>query len=244
MVWLKATPLGLASYPSPAGVRPPASELLGKLRRLIEEGRFAAGSRLPPERALAAELHVGRPALREAIKALSVLGMVESRRGSGTLVKSVEPATVASPLAASLATSDFGMLELLEVRKILEPRAAWLAATRAAARHLVEIENARQRLELHDRDWKLVARLDCELHSAIFRGAQNPVLVLINQFLTTHIIGKRAGRVRFAPDVERMRRDHQAIVSAILKRQADAAEKAMVEHLNSVGLDLITEESR
>jgi len=244
---VSSTPRGSDPHAGVALASPqslPASEVLGKIRKLIEEGRFPPGSKLPSERALAVELGVGRPSLREAIKSLSVLGMLESRRGSGTFLKSVGPAAGVLPFLANAGAADFGVIDLLEVRKILEPRAAWLAATRAGERDLVEIEAARQRLEMHDRDWKLVARLDYELHSAIFRGAQNPVLDLINQFLVSHILAKRGAKVSFSPDVERLRRDHRAIVEAILKRQADAAEKAMIDHLNSVGLDFITEASR
>ncbi len=223
---------------------PPSFEVLAKIRMLIEGGRFPPGSKLPPERVLAAELGVGRPSLREAIKALNVLGMLESRRGSGTFVKSAAPLTEGLPVLANAAGADFGVLELLEVRKILEPRAAWLAATRAGEKDLLEIETARQRLEMHDRDWKLVARLDYELHSAIFRGARNPVLDHINQFLVAHILAKRADKVSFFPDLERLRCDHKAIVEAIVKRHADAAEKAMIDHLDSAGLAFISEATR
>jgi GntR family transcriptional regulator, transcriptional repressor for pyruvate dehydrogenase complex len=221
-----------------------ASEVISRIQRLIEQGHFPPGSNLPPERTLATELGVGRPAIREAIKSLSVMGMVESRRGSGTLVKSAEPAPTTVLGAPELFLAGCGMLELLEARKILEPRAAWLAATRASEAQMLEMQNARVRLELHDRDWKLVARLDYELHLAIFRGAQNPVLEHLYRFVMLPILGNRVGVVRFAPDVERMRRDHRAIIEAVLKRQAPEAEKAMNDHLQSTAMDYILESSR
>jgi len=220
------------------------SEVLGKIQKLIEDGHFPPGSKLPPERALAAQLGVGRPSLREAIKALAVLEVLESRRGSGTFVKSRQPSTVPWPGISDEAPTELGVLDLLEVRKIIEPRAAWLAATRASERHLVEIEASRQKLEMHDEDWRLVAKLDYELHSAIIRGAQNPVLDMIDRFLRMHIFRKQTGMGRFVPDLDRIRKDHKAIVESILKRQADAAEKAMIDHLNAVGLDFISEVSR
>jgi GntR family transcriptional repressor for pyruvate dehydrogenase complex len=220
------------------------SGVLDKIRRLIQEGHFPPGSKLPPERALAVQLGVGRPSLREAIKALSVLDVLESRRGAGTFVKSREPLASWWPVVAEAETEDFGVLQIVEVRKMLEPRAAWLAATRASEHHLLEIEAARRELEKHDQDWRLVAKLDHELHSAIIRGAQNPVLDLINRFLILHVFGSRSLAAGFAPDVERMRRDHQAIVESILKRQAEAAEEAMIDHLNSLSLDFISEGSR
>lgn len=220
------------------------SDVLHGIRKMIKEGRFVPGSALPPERTLAAQFGVGRPAVREAIKALAGLGILESRRGSGTFVKALEPEAAHVPGLTLSGNAEFGTLEILEVRKILEPRAAWLAATRASARQLMEIENARQMLEAHDRDWKLVAKLDLDLHAAIFRGGQNPVLVLLHEFLMRQVLLDRGDKVRFSPDIERMRREHRAIVDSILKREAAAAEKAMIEHLHSVGLDYIAKGSR
>jgi len=221
-----------------------APDVIARVRELIEHGRIPAGSKLPPERTLAAELGVSRPALREAIKVLSGLGMLESRHGSGTYVKSTEPVPDLLPSLADAGATELKVLDLLEVRKILEPRAAWLAATRASERQLLDIENARQRLELRDRDWKLAAKLDYELHAAIFRGAQNPILLLIYEFLMSRIMRGRFEKVRFAPDVQQMRKSHEAIVEAILKRQAAAAEEAMIDHLHNVGMDFIREASR
>lgn len=259
MVWLKRdavrrspTQRQPAAQPSPLSspiVAPePAARpnpIADRLRALLEEGRFPTGSRLPAERALALQLGVGRPSIREAIKTLVGLGYLDSRRGSGTYILDRRAADPQVPaLALEQGTADFGMLDLLEVRMIVEPRAAWLAATRAKEQDLREIENARQRLELHDRDWKLAGRLDIELHSAIIRGARNPVLSWIHQFIVSRLAASQTSRLHVFPDIDRMRKDHRAVVEAILKRQADAAEKAMIDHLNSAGLDFISEAAR
>jgi DNA-binding FadR family transcriptional regulator len=175
------------------------------------------------------------------LKTLAGLGVLESRNRSGTFVRSLEPLEAGWEAAEGVR---FGVLELLEARRILEPRAAWLAATRATERDLLEIESARQKLETHEQDWRLVARLDSELHAAIIRGARNPALDLMNQALTSRAFATRNLIAGFAPDVARMRADHKAIVDAILMRQADAAEKAMADHLQSLGLDFISEAVR
>jgi len=246
MVWLKRDRLTPAPQRTAAGDRREAApeaarstgpDALVRLRALIENGKFAEGSKLPSERALAAELATGRPAIREAIKILCGLGVLESKRGSGTYLKS-------GGTAAEFAPADFGVFDLLEVRKMLEPRAAWLAATRADPRQMLEIESARSRLELRDRDWKVVARLDYDLHASIFRGANNPVLLVIYEFLMSRILGNSGERFRFPSDLQAMRDGHKAIVEAILRRQPDAAEKAMIDHLQSTGVNLIKEGSR
>jgi len=223
----------------PASRRP--SEVLTNLRTLIKTGGFQSGFKLPPERVLAAQLGVGRPALREAIKALSILDVLESRRGDGTYVKSREGLDARWPERVGFEPANFGMLELLEVRKMLEPRAAWMAAARGTERHLREIEAARRTLEDNDQHWRKVAELDWELHSSIIRAAQNPVLELINRTLAPLMMESRYITARSAPDRARMHHDHAVIVAAILRGQSDDAERAMLEHLQTVGLDLISE---
>lgn len=252
MVWLKRDSLTPAPrrpllprgpVAPPLTANPPAPDVLTKLRRLLEEGRFPEGAKLPPERALALELGVGRPALREAIKVLIGLGVLESRRGSGTYRRAAGQSPELAQFAGS-SMPELGVLDLLEARKILEPKAAWLAATRASEKQLLAIEQAWRRLEMHDRDWKVAAKLDYELHAAIFRAANNPVLQLMNEFLSARLLGDASALPRFAPDAQAMRAGHGAIVEAILKRQADVAEKAMIDHLHTAGMNLIREAKR
>jgi GntR family transcriptional repressor for pyruvate dehydrogenase complex len=217
-------------------------EVLSRIRKLVEDGRFPPGSRMPAERKLAEQLNVGRPMVREAIKVLTTLGMLESRGGSGTYVKSVKSVQSLDPFTCGLLAQsklDFGVLHLLEVQKIIEPHAAWLAATRAGERELADIESARQRLEMHDRDWKLTARLDMEFHRAVLRGAQNPLLDVIHDFVMERFLASQAATVRFTPAVERLRSDHRLIAEAILRRQADEAEQAMRNHWNAATQDFI-----
>jgi GntR family transcriptional repressor for pyruvate dehydrogenase complex len=217
-----------------------SSEVLSRIRRLAEDGRFPPGSRLPAERKLAEQFNVGRPVIREAIKVLTTLGILESRGGSGTYVKSVQPV---EPFPAGFLPDcnkpGFRMLHILEVLEIIEPRAAWLAATRAGERELAEIETTRQRLEMHDRDWKLTARLDMDFHRAIFRGAKNPVLELIHESVIGYMLASLADTVHFTSSPERLRADHMLIAQAILRRQADAAEEAMRNHWKAAAQDFI-----
>jgi GntR family transcriptional regulator, transcriptional repressor for pyruvate dehydrogenase complex len=216
-----------------------SSEVLSRIRKLIEDGRFPPGSKLAAERKLAEQLNVGRPMVREAIKVLTTLGMLESRGGSGTYVKSVQPLDRFTSSRLPESKPDFGVLHLLEVQKIIEPHAAWLAATRAGERELADIESARQRLEMHDRDWKLTARLDMEFHRAVLRGAQNPLLDVVHDFVVERFLASQAATVRFTPALERLRSDHRLIAEAILRREADEAEQAMRNHWNAATQNFI-----
>ena len=225
---------------SSADMREGPSTVLDRLRSFIENGVYPPGARLPSERELAAQFGVGRPAVREALKALSILDAVESRRGDGTYVKSAGLARLAWPAHIAIQPASFSALQLLEVRKMIEGRACWLAATRATQDQLRDIEVARRSLEAEGNSWQMVVKLDMELHATILRAAQNPVLDRINEFLAPMMVQSRSITARSAENRSGMYADHKAIVDAIFQGQSDAAERAMMVHLQRVGLDLIT----
>ncbi len=223
---------------------PLQSEVLLQLRALLESGHFTEGSRLPPERALAAQFGVGRPALREAIKALTVLDVLESRRGSGTYVKSMAGLETGWPSQLNRAGIDTSMMELLEARKIIEPKAAALAAARATEAQLRAIARAREGLESANGDASGVAQGDFDFHTAIIAASGNRVLVEVNRGLTPLLLQSRSITARTFLDMEKMHSQHYAIFQAIVCGQSAAAEQAMLEHLHTVGLDLISERRR
>lgn len=214
------------------------------LRGFIEDGGFRPGMKLLPERALAEKLGVGRPAIREAIKALSILDVLESRRGDGTYVKSVAALRSGWPSKMELLNSNFEMLDLLEVRKIVEPQAARLAATRATEAQLQKIEKELMVLENTRKGWQELGHYDLLLHSDIIEAAENPILTQLNNLLAPLLRKSREISAARAPDRAQMSKDHRAIVDAIIKGEAEAAERAMLEHLHNVGLDLISDRKR
>ena len=218
-----------------------ATEVITQLRSFVKSGGYRAGDRLPSERELATKLGVGRPALREAIKALGVLDVLESRRGAGTFLKSTQALDGAWPERVELRPATYSLLELLEVRKMFEPRAAWFAAARGTQKELREIQDARKALEEHDDDWRQVVTYDFELHSAIVRAARNRILEQINDMLAPIMIKSRQTTSRSMSNRNKMHSDHERIIDAIFRGHSDEAENAMMEHLQTVGLDLITE---
>ena len=227
--------------------RMPSSEpssILGQLRSYIERGAYSPGAKLPPERVLAAQLNVGRPAIREAIKALGILDVLESRHGDGTYVKSLAALHDDWPAVVEVSEKDLNMLELLEVRKILEPKAAALAAARASEHQLREIAEAKAALDDESVAWQQVGRLDLALHTAIFKASGNSILNGVHRCLMPYLFKSREITARSAPTWAPMRADHTAIVEAICRGESGAAEKAMLEHMHHIGLDLISNRKR
>lgn len=213
------------------------------LKSFIQDGAYSAGMALPTERALAKELGVGRPAIRESIKALTILDVLESRRGDGTYLKSLDGLRNDWPTKVDLGTKDFSMLDLLEVRKMFEPRAARLAASRATEAHLKRIEARRVQVQ-EAKSWTAIAECDHLLHNAIIEAAGNPILIELNSALTRVLHRSRQITGARAPDRSQMLEGHQKIVDAILKGDGDEAERAMMEHLHRVGVDLISDRKR
>lgn len=240
MVWLKRDAFNRHDEQAPAAIPPaslaPPHDAVDLLCRFLSDGGYAVGARLPAERQLAANLGMGRPSVREAIKALVAKGRLQSRRGSGTYVISLEPA--ADPVASS--TPDFRLCDLLEYRTIVEPKAASLAALRATETQRQAIDYARQKWELHDRDWKLAWRMDMEFHASIVRAAGNPALAWAHQRILDSILNKQKDRVNLVPEPEKVRAAHRLVTRAILNRQAGAAAQAMLEHLHSAEPDWFT----
>ncbi len=219
------------------------SNVIEKLKSFIEEGGYQPGEKLPPERDLAERLGVGRPALREGIKALCILDGLQSRRGDGTYVKSLDALTQGWPRRLEVPTS-FNMLDLLELRKMIEPKAAALAAARASESDLRRIERERRRIEDAGENWERIGTYDFLLHTTIIEAAGNRVLTDVNRFLAPLLKKSREITAGNAPNRIRMLNDHRAIVEAIVKREAQVAEQAMLEHLHTVGLDLIADRKR
>ncbi len=223
---------------------PEVSTVLGRLRDYIQNENFEDGAKLPPERELARSLKVSRPAIREAIKALGILDALESRRGDGTYLKSRVALNAGWPAAIEVGDKRFSMLEVLEFRKMVEPRAAALAATRASEDDLYRIAALRAELESDTVDWQEYGPLDLEFHEVIVKAAGNPVLGEVYGYLTPVLRRLRDITIRSAEDWVRFREDHKAIVDAIARGEPGAAETAMLEHMHHIGLDLISKRRR
>jgi GntR family transcriptional repressor for pyruvate dehydrogenase complex len=217
--------------------------VLAMLRAFIEAGQYQVGQNLPPERVLAETLGVGRPSVREGIKALSILDILESRRGSGTFIKSLDALHLDWPDQTELPHASISLLDLLEVRKMIEPTAARLAATRASEVDLTRIQDECERIESAT-SWEGIGQHDLMLHTAIIEGACNPVLTSMNQALARISRESREVTAHNAPDCRLMIEHHRLIVDAIFRGEGDIAERAMLEHLHHVGLDLIANRKR
>lgn len=205
-------------------------QIADQIREQIDSGAAMAGQQLPSERDLAASLGVSRPTVREALIALEVAGMVDVRVGVGAFVRAPKSA------AKTLPDLNDSPLEVMAVRRLLEPEAAALAANNISPeggrRLRAAIHTMRQ--ETANGDWS--ADSDRLLHMAIAEGSGNQVLrELLSQLWKSRSEQMdRQFHLHLAemPSVrEHILADHEAICSAVVNGDADAAREAMKSHL-------------
>jgi len=200
-------------------------QIAAELTRLIREREFRPGDRLPPERELAQQLGVSRPSVREAMIALETAGVIEVRTGSGTYVRSVVDEKF------RLATDAPGIREQIDARRLIEPELAALAATSATKEEIALLAGAVERAEAHFRKGERAEDDDYTFHTVLAAASRNTVLAeLIRHLwdLRRHPMWDTL-RNRVVTPEHRMEviADRRAIVSALRKRDAPAARKAM-----------------
>jgi len=211
------------------------SEVVKQLISLLTNGDLAPGSRLPPERQLAESLGVGRSAVREALAALEILGIVSVRPGSGTYLRDSTSELLPTTLSWGLMLSASRTDELIEVRGGLEVQAARFAATRIDEAGLDKLRGyvATMRDNLTDVDRFVEA--DVRFHLQIALSAGNEVLRDLLQSVRSLL---RVWAERGLRDEEQARtayEEHQAVFDAIESRDPVASADAMREHMATAG---------
>ena len=209
-------------------------EVANRLLALIRDQRLLPGSKLPAERSLAGMMDVSRPVVREALRALSLMRVVDIRPGDGTYVTSLEPRQLIAHLDFVFAKDSVALVQLLEARRVVEAGNARLAASRITERDLVALDGLVDALARSIDDPDRFSELDIALHEAVCAAAGN---FLLSQFMNiVSTLGKvsreRTGGLRSVREAALA--DHRRIVDALRARDPDAAERAMQGHLDHV----------
>ena len=209
-------------------------QIVTRLLDLIQQRHLGPGDRLPAERELAASMGVSRSSLREALRALTVLGVTEMRHGAGTYVSSLEPELLVRPLSFVLSLSEHASDQLFEARKVVEPAMAALAAQRIDDGTLEALDACVDRARAAIGDAEAFMASDLALHDAIRIAAENAVLGrFMDSIRALGLASRRRTGSRRAVQ-EQTVSDHEAIVAALRARDAEAASVAMHRHLEHV----------
>jgi DNA-binding FadR family transcriptional regulator len=210
-------------------------EAIDRIKQMIVAGELRPGDRLPREPDLAAHLGLSRSSLREAVKALALIRVLDVRQGDGTYVTSLDPTLLLETMGFVLDLhQDASVLEFFEVRRILEPAAAARAAVRMSS---VEVAALRKLLDELGPDPSVEALLanDVEFHRLIAVGSGNRALASIIDSLRQPTYRARIWRGLTQSDaVARTVAEHRAILDAIAGREPDVARSWATVHIAGV----------
>lgn len=211
-------------------VKKVSESVVEQIEKLIEDGTFQSGEKLPSVREMCDMFGVGRSAIRDAIITLKGKGTVDVRQGEGTYIRRFDSSTMFSNNLISPEYSD--VRELYQVRKLLEPGIASMASLYRSDKHLQEIENILSRESANG--WED----DYLFHMTIAQASGNQIIFQLMQFISTttkkHMIDFHQFIQQKHTIVNDINRQHLEIFSAIKAREEKSAKFKMTEHLEYV----------
>lgn len=206
-------------------------QIVGQVRELIAAGRLGNGDRLPPERELAEIFNVSRHSVREAIRVMEHQGLVRSRPGSGTFVVIGDETGLVDILAMAIHQEKSELAEIFELRRLLEPQIAGLAADNAGDEDLAQLRQACEAHRRHLDDHLAAAKYDHAFHLALAAASGNTTLVKVVDLLGDILAQSRDEYSQSERRRQLSAAGHAAILEAVVSGDADLARQAMTEHL-------------
>ncbi len=214
-------------------------EIVEQIRQLIVDGRLKSGDKLPSERELVESLKVSRSSIREALSALEMMGILEVRTGEGTFIKDMKADSMISSFAWALRLDKGSVLDMLEVRKMIEVQAAGYAAERATGKEIMDLALALEMMkENKSNSQEISEKADLTFHYTIAVATKNKITVRLMDTISDnirHLI--RASRSKIYEGKytsQDFYDEHYRIFEAIKNKDVEEAKKHMLNHLNGV----------
>ena len=217
----------LGALPSGSAVSVVATKLLD----LFTSGSIAPGTRLPPERQLAATLEVGRSAVREALAALEILGIVDVRPGSGTYLRGTASELLPQSLSWGVLIGERSTTELLELRSGLEIYVARLAADRLTEAQLASLRHHLDQMRASAGRLQAFVKADLAFHHELATSVDNSVLLDLLQIVRSLLRIWVDRAVQDEGHAQTALEEHEAVYRALAARDGDAAASAMATHM-------------
>jgi GntR family transcriptional repressor for pyruvate dehydrogenase complex len=206
-----------------------------RIQEQIRTGTLRPGSRLPPENELAAQLGVGRSSVREAVKALELIRVLDVRHGDGTYVTSLQPHLLLEGVGFAVdLVQDDAILEVVEVRRLFEPVATGLAANRIDDAALERLGEYVEAMEEAGDDQERLVHCDHAFHSTVFEATGNRTLTSVLEGLSSRTFRARVWRGVIEGDASQQTiREHRAIHQALEAHDSTLAEAAALMHVTT-----------
>lgn len=215
-------------------------QIVDQIINLIRRGEFPDGAQLPPERELAEQLGVSRASLREALSALQILGLVETKPGQGTFICAEKIPSLLQFDASWLYEDEESPFTILQARKTVEPHIAALAATQRSEAALKRLEEILDSVEADPSDRNIFTEGDRKFHKAIAEATGNPVLLSM-MWIVYELMGQKLWLALMMDStlatpgrLQEALAEHRRIYEAIKAQDKEAAAARMREHLESV----------
>lgn len=213
-------------------------EIVEQIKQLIAGGKLKPGDKLLAERDLAERFQVSRASVREAIRTLEMLGIIDIRPGEGTFIRGTDTDDIIRPLAMFLAVERNSLLDMFEMRRIFETATASLAAQRATLEELDQIEsmleNMRERLNVQDPEKG--EEFDAAFHYAVAEATHNSLLIRLfktvsEDFAKANSVARRQLYHDNIQNAQKIIDQHSEILQAIRSGSPQTASDAMLAHL-------------
>lgn len=204
---------------------------------LIEEGKLKRGDHLPSERELTEAFKVSRTTVREAIRTLESMKLLQSRQGNGTYVLVSSEEALIQPLAAALFNKKDDIRDIFYIRKIIEPHVAELAAENATPQEIEEMERILRKQEECIGHRENIIETDSAFHNLMVKATKNRVMERLIVVLIDLLKKSREKYLMEDENDERAKRSlegHHRVLSAIKNGDGDAARKSMLQHLEDI----------
>ncbi|HDR7563931.1 FadR family transcriptional regulator [Bacillus mycoides] len=206
---------------------------------MIKNGTLKPGDKLLPVHQLAEQFQVGRSAVREALSALRAMGLIEMKQGEGTYVRNFDPSSLTKSLNNKLLMKKEDILNLLEVRKVLEVGAVRAAAAKRTEANLQNMKQWLDEMAKSIGDEKAGEKADFHFHMGIAESSHNNILLELMNHVSEMIaetIGESRRIILYGEQTtsERLLEEHQSIYDAVLKQDVELAQQAMLDHLTNV----------
>lgn len=213
-------------------------QIVNQIELRIEAGALRVGDQLPSERELAEQFGVSRTAVREAVKALRQKGLLEIRPGRGTFITNGTSDTVRNSLGMLMKIGiTKGSGDLVEVREILEPEIAALAATRMTDECISAMQEAVNIMDTALDNVDVFVEADLDFHLALAEGTQNLIIPILMDSIIDLLREQRKRTGLTNGGLQRGQIHHKKILDAVTRRDAQAARQAMQDHLKQVRED-------
>jgi GntR family transcriptional repressor for pyruvate dehydrogenase complex len=199
-----------------------------RLAGLLNQGRLKPGDRLPAERTLSGRMGVSRATLREALRVMQLRGLIVSRRGAGNYIAGGKPEDLAEAL------HHLALQDIFELRLLIEPSIAALAAERANRQDLLRLEAILQQQEKELKEKRAAAHTDTAFHSALAEATHNRALMQVGATLMKVISPSRNESLQTQERARLSLASHRRIFDAIRSGRPVEARQAMEEHIHSI----------